>query len=379
MLHMSLLFCTDATMTHESFACGKRASSSDHFWNRLAEAAVGKGAVGNSRQGFTLVQEELATARETGDESGKSSAIHGAAVLHLMRGDYWSAMAASLDAFQAAEQARDRLAAARAVTMLVQSLTPMEPGTEGLDMLERALYAAIEFDDPLLEARTRNVMGIVQGDLGHFDAATLQFETVLTSINLGAVQFDAWRIIANQANLFRKRAEAAARAGQQERCDEFVALGLDLAVRAGAHCERHGKLPIQLDAINICGMLLAAHGQQGAAVDRFEAAWQLAVAHRHRALLPFLGTCLAPHYLSMDRLENAESILMTAFEEARLYRPSAKGEALCKLLGQVSARKGDARRVEHWSQEAQRAAADYSSFKQEAQRQQLLIAARWLA
>ncbi|MBL8514551.1 MAG: hypothetical protein JNJ55_11220, partial [Betaproteobacteria bacterium] len=166
------------------------------YWNRLAEAAVGKGATGNSRQGFTLVREELATAREAGDASGESSAIHGAAVLHLMRGDYWSAMAASLDAFQAAEKAQDRLAAARAVTLLIQSLTPTEPGADGLEMLERALYTAIEFEDMLLEARTRNVMGIVQGDLALFDEAAMQFETVLTAINLGAAEYDAWRIIA---------------------------------------------------------------------------------------------------------------------------------------------------------------------------------------
>lgn len=365
-------------MNYESLAINKYGAPTDQYWNRLAEAAVGKGAVGNSKQGFTLVQEELATARQAGDASGESTAIHGAAVLHLMRGDYWSAMAASLDAFQVAEQATDRLAAARAITMLVQSLTPMDPGTDGLAMLERALYTAIEFEDLLLEARTRNVMGIVQGDLGQFDEAAMQFETVLTAINLGAAQFDAWRVITNQANLFRKRAENAARTGANDRCNEFVACGLDLAVRAEAHCERHGKLPIQLDAINISGMLLTAHRQFDAAVDRFETAWRLAVMHRHRALLPFLGTCLAPHYLTMGRIADAESVLMTAFEEARLYRPSAKGEALCQLVAQVYERRGDARRVQHWNLEAQRASFDFATFKREAQRQQGLIAARWL-
>ena len=35
-------------------------------------------------------------------------------------------------------------------------------------MLERALEIAVEFADSLLEVRTRNVMGIVQGDLGWF-------------------------------------------------------------------------------------------------------------------------------------------------------------------------------------------------------------------
>ncbi|MBL8519774.1 MAG: hypothetical protein JNK75_03800 [Betaproteobacteria bacterium] len=358
--------------------CGKPLDKDIH-WTRLAEAAVHKGALGNSRQGFTLVQEELATAREANDASGQSSAIHGAAVLHLMRGDYWSAMAASLDAFQAAEKGADPLAAARAVTMLVQSLTPMEPGEDGLAMLERALATAIEYADPLLEARTRNVMGIVLGDLGRFDEAARQFDHVLTAINLGDAQFDVWRIVANQSNLFRKRAEAAARAGDRAACDEYVALGLEMAARTEVHCERHGKRPIQLDAINIAGMLLTAHGQVHAAVARFESAWQLAVTHRHRALLPFLGTCLAPHYLALGRLADADSTLMTAYDEARLYRPSAKGEALCNLAAQVHQIKGDARRVQHWMLEAQRASFDFASFRREAQRQQALIAGRWMA
>jgi tetratricopeptide (TPR) repeat protein len=366
-------------MTHDKNACCKQESTAGQYWNRLAEAAVGKGATGNSRQGFTLVQEELATAREAGDAGGESSAIHGAAVLHLMRGDYWSAMAASLDAFEAAGKAKDRLAEARAVTMLVLSLTPMEPGTEGLDMLERALGIAIEFEDPLLEVRTRNVMGILQGDLERFDEAAHQFETALTAINVGAANFDEWRIVANKANLFRKRAEAAARAGEHERCDEFVALGLDLAVRADAHCEHHGKLPIRLDAINISGMLLGVHGQIPAAVARFETAWRLAVSERHRALLPFLGTCLVPHYLAMNRLAEAENVLLTAYEEARLYRPSAKGESLCQLAASVYARKGDSRRAEQWDLESQRASVEFAAFKRDAQRQQAWVAGRWLA
>ena len=366
-------------MTHDKNACCKHQSTTGQYWNHLAEAAVGKGATGNSRQGFTLVQEELATAREAGDASGESSAIHGAAVLHLMRGDYWSAMAASLDAFHAAERAQDRLAAARSITMLVQSLTPMAPGACGLEMLERALEIAVEFADSLLEVRTRNVMGIVQGDLGCFDEAAFQFETALTLIELGAAQYDDWRVVANKANLLRKRAEAAAHAGEQDQCDEFVALGLDLAARAEAHCERHGKQPLQIDAINISAMLLAAHGQIHAAVERFEYAWRLALEYRHRALLPFLGTSLAPHYLAMNRLSDAESVLLCAFEEARLYRPSAKGEALCRLAAQVYELRGDARCAGQWILDAQRAGFDFATFKREAQHQQALIAARWLS
>ena len=81
----------------------------------------------------------------------------------------------------------------------------------------------------------------------------------------------------------------------------------------------------------------------------------------------------------MNRLAEAENVLLTAYEEARLYRPSAKGETLCQLASTVYVRKGDSRRVEHWNLESQRASIEFAAFKSDAQRQQAWVAGRWLA
>ncbi|MBL8514239.1 MAG: hypothetical protein JNJ55_09645 [Betaproteobacteria bacterium] len=77
-------------------------------------------------------------------------------------------------------------------------------------------------------------------------------------------------------------------------------------------------------------------------------------------------------------MPDAESILLAAHEEARLYRPSAKGEALCRLAVQIHDARGDTRRAEQWTLEAQRESFDFASFKREALRQQAMVAARWL-
>jgi hypothetical protein len=352
---------------------------SQEQWDRMTDMAVQYGMRGASREAFHMVQRELDQARARGDKEGECSAIHGAAILHLMRGDYWSAIAASLDAFETAERAADRLGMARAVTMLVSAMTPLEPAEHGIVLLNTAIGEAVELDDASLEARARNVTAIIQGDLEHFEAAHLNFSAAMAIIDSARTSLDRWRVEANSANLYRKRAEAARRDGEVATLLDCVEKGLALARATAAHCDEAGKLPMRLDAINIEAMLLAAGGDHAAALARFQQSWSLAIAQRHRALLPFLGTRMGPLLCAAGELAEAEAILTLAYEEARLYRPSAKGETLCVQLAELRTLRQDARGANHWTMEAKRARFEFEASRREAQRQQQGIAQRWAA
>lgn len=351
------------------------ASSSRDSWQDLSEAALAVARQGDTREALAMLQNGMDVARRGDDRAGEIAMLNGAAVVHSIRGDYWASMAGSIDAFFLARTAGDRLGMAAAMTMLAGSLLLMTPIDSEIGILRAALRMSEEEQDARLQTRIHNLLGIVLGDLGRFGESELHLDMAAVLAQNQAPGFDKWRVLANAANLLRKRAQAARQQGDFHGCAQYCAQGLERIGRVEAHCRETGKTPVLLDAISITALLHLQNADHQAACAKFESAWKLAVETRTRSVLPFLGMEIAKLDLLADQLESAEATLSQALGEAAFYRPSPKAAGLCELMAVVQRRRGDERGEAHWQAEARKARAAFDALKTEARAQMARVIA----
>jgi len=342
-------------------------------WRQMADAALDMGRTGDTRGALAILQRGIETARLAGEQRGEVVLLNGVALLHSIRGDFWASLAGSIDAFFLAQQHDDRLGMANAMSMLAGALLLMTPLESEIGLLDNALAIALEEHDVRLQVRVHNLLGILLGDLQRFAQAEVHLDLAMVLSGCDPRGFDRWRIMANVANLQRKRAEAI---GPQSptRCAEFCATGLALIGRVEEHCRGHGNLPILLDALRISGMLHALQARRDLADAKYAAAWQLAIEKKQRSSLPALGIEIGRVELDCGRLNGAESTLADALREAAQYRPSPKAAGLCELMARLHRARGDERGEAHWLDEAKRAGEDFDALKREARQQLARVA-----
>lgn len=347
-------------------------------WQAIADSALNLGRRGETREALAMLQQAIEQARQAGDRRGETIALNGAALMHSIRGDYWSALASSMDAFVMARAAQDRRCMAHALTMLAGALLLMTPIDSEIALLHAALKIAETEEDLRLQVRIHNLLGILLGDLERFGQAEVHLDLALVLADCSkdgdTAAFDRWRLMANIANLLRKRAQSAARAGMAAEAAEHCAAGLELIGRVEIHCIEYGKVPILLDALRISAMLLAVQGRVDLAHAKFVAAWKLAIERRQRSALPALGVDIARMLIDDGRLDAAEITLAEALREAALYRPSPKAAGLCELMAEVEGGRGDRRAEAQWLKDALIAHNEFEVLKREARRQMAGVA-----
>ncbi len=352
----------------------KSPPTSPDAWQEIADTALDIGRRGDTRGALAMLQRGMEAARAAGEKRGEIITMNGAALMHSIRGDFWASLAGSIDAFFLAQQHQDRRGMAHAMAMLAGALLLMTPIDSEISLLRAALKIAKDERDLRLQIRIHNLLGIVLGDLGRFDEAEVHLDLSMVLAEGDQTGFDRWRVLANIANLQRKRAQAAAESSSPIRCAEYSASGLELIARVETHCREHGKLPILLDALRIAGMLQALRGRADLAATKFSAAWDLAIEKKQRSVLPALGMEIGRIEMESGRLNGAESTLSDALSEAAQYRPSPKAAGLCELMARLQKARGDERGETHWLKEAAVAHADFEALKLEARRQLARVA-----
>ncbi len=335
----------------------------------FAEAALELSRQGDTRRALTMLQQGIDRSRHDGDKHGEIAALNSAALVHSMRGDFWLSLAASIDAFLLAKAHRDRLGAAHAMTMLAGSLLLMTPLDTEIGLLKRALSIAEEARDIRLQIRVQNLLGIMLGDSGHFARAEMHFDTALILSTAERADFDRWRVLCNQANLQRKRAQHAHATGATSVCAEYCAIGLALIARVEANCQEHCKWVLLVDALRIAAMMFELQGLPERAADALGNAWALAKQQRLRSALPALGLEIARLELQAGRLNAAEATLAVALQEAVQFRPSPKSAELCEMMAAVRDMHGDARSAAHWRDECHTARRAFDAVKRDVRAQ----------
>jgi tetratricopeptide (TPR) repeat protein len=318
----------------------------------LAKAGDGRGAIALAKVARAMAQGmELAR--------GELEALNAAAIVHLLRGDSISAVAAAMDACEIARRVDEPALAAQArVSLHLASFNlgargDVEPGLRG------CIADAMALLDRPLEVRARTALGVVYGDGGRFDAASFEFERALVTARLHGGATCPARLVSNLANLHRKRALAAVARGHEARALHECAEAVLLARRACGLAARDGATPIEIDALGIWGCVRVIQGEPVAGRLLMEESVALGRGARLRQPTVWVSCELGALLLSLDEPEAARRAYAEAYDVACTLRPSRKIALACEGLARVAARRGDVAEAESWRRKAEHEVADY--------------------
>ena len=335
----------------------------------MAARAIVLAKEGDGRGAITLAKVARAQAQGLGLRRGELVALNAVAVVHLLRGDSISAVAAAMDALQLARELDERGMEAEARVSL--HFASFNLGArDGIEAGLRACVAeAVERMDRGLEVRARAVLGIVYGDGACFDAAALEFERALVTARMHDGPTCPARLLANLANLHRKRAAAHFAAGFEARALRECHKAEMLARRACGMAARDGSVAIEVDALAIAGCLRLMKGQVAQALAHFEEALAIGRASRWRAAIVWVLCEMAELLASEGEVERARVAYVEALDIASQLRPSCKVARACDGLARVAARRGDVHDAMQWRERARDEAAEYERARRQTREQ----------
>ncbi len=175
----------------------------------LAHLAMEYAYAGLPREGLVAVKEVLALAAIHGLAFERAEALASAAMCHHIRVDHMMSIACGFDAYQG-------FAALNEFSRMGHQLITLAAACRDLratDLAEQALRGCLTIaeraDDKMLEARTRNVLGLTFTDAGRFDDAESEFRLSRQCLIERGDLIHVPKVTANIGVLFRRRAEAA--------------------------------------------------------------------------------------------------------------------------------------------------------------------------
>jgi tetratricopeptide (TPR) repeat protein len=325
-----------------------------------AARAVTLARWGEPRAALNLALQARRQAQSLEIVRGELEALNAAAIVHLIRGDAVSAVATAIDARDLAHRAGDRSLLGQAQVSLQLSAFILGAGEDVHAVLRECTRIALRDGDMAVEMRARIALGVVLGDGGHFDAAAYEFDRALRLARDTPHPFASpARIIANIANLHRKRAATYLEQG-------FEAKGLHecgMTIRLGGEACRlaaiEGAVSVEIDALAIAG---CAHEQRGEpARGRLLLRESIALGRAARCPSAIVWVLCELARMSLDAgdVEEARAAYAEALDLAHELRPSRKIAAACFGLADVSARQGDATGAAAWRERGAEEAAAF--------------------
>ncbi len=235
-----------------------------------AERAIALAKSGDTRAALNLALQARRRAQGLDMDLGEIEALNAAAMVHLIRGDTIAAVASALDACELARRADDRSRYGHALVSLKMAAWNLGACEEVTDTLDRCAREAMTLGDFALEVRARVGLGVVLGDQGRFDAAEREYKRAFPLALGRSTPTGAPRILANMANLHRKRAAAHFSAGLEARALHDSEEAARLAGQACRMALEEGNLSVEIDALAIraCALDMRGYGERARALLR---------------------------------------------------------------------------------------------------------------
>jgi tetratricopeptide (TPR) repeat protein len=309
----------------------------------LRAVALARG--GETRAALNLARHARRRAQGMETAAGELEALNAAAVVHLIRGDTIGAVAAALDAFQLARRNPNRSLYGHALVSLKMAAYNLGACDDAVDTLDRCAREAAELRDVPLEIRARVGLGVVLGDAGRFDAAAREYARALPLAERHPAASPA-RVLANIANLHRKRGEAA----------EAIAC----AQAARRLSVGEVNVSVEIDALAIEGCCEQLRGATDRARALLRASARLGHASRCPTAVVWVQCEIGRLGLAAGDLEEARAAYGEVVAIAAELRPSRKIAVACEGLAEAEARSGNARHAREWRE---RAADETSQFE----------------
>ena len=325
---------------------------------------------GEPRAALNLALQARRQAQSLETERGELEALNAAAVVHLIRGDAVSAVATAIDARDLAQRAGDRSLLGQAQVSLQMSAFILGAAEGVHAALRECTREALESGDLDVEARARTALGVVLGDGGHFDAAAYEFDRALRLCReADLATLSEARILANVANLHRKRAGAYLAQGYEARGLHECGLAIRVAREACRLAAVEGAVSVEIDALAIAGCAHEQRGEPARARILLSESIALGRAARCPSAVVWVLCELARMQLAAGDLEDAGAVYGEALDLASELRPSRKIAAACFGLAEVAARQGDAGAAERWRERGAEEAAAFEIASLQTRRQ----------
>ena len=334
-----------------------------------AERAISLARRGESRAALALALHARRNAQLMEMEQGEGEALNAAAIVHLIRGDPVAAVATAIDASDLARRTGDEALLGHALVTLSLSACILGACDDALARLRRCADRAAETGQPSVEIRARVAIGILLGDRKRFDAATSQFDEALALARARPGLTNPSRIVANVANLHRKRAVAAFGRGFEARALHHCAEAIRIAREAGELAVQEGAVSTRIDALGILGCVHKLRGD----LARARASLGESIALGRTARVPSATLWVLCELGSLDldagRWEEAAQAYNEALRIALELRPSRKIAQACAGLAAASAGLGEASAAGDWRLRADFEAAEFNAASVRTRRQ----------
>jgi len=334
-----------------------------------AERAIALARGGDTRAALNLALQARRRAQGLEIDVGEIEALNAAAMVHLIRGDTIAAVASALDACELARRTGERSRYGHALVSLKMAAWNLGACDDVTDTLDRCATEAMAVGDFALEVRARVGLGVVLGDEGRFDAAEREYKRAFPLALARPNATGAPRILANMANLHRKRATAHLAAGLEAKGLHDSEEAARLAGQACRMALDEGNLAVEIDALAIraCALDMRGYGERARALLRASIA--LGKASRCASAVVWVLCELGRQSLAAGELEHARVAYLDALATARELRPSRKIALACSGLAEVAASEGDVPAANEWRERAAEETAAYEIARLQTRRQ----------
>lgn len=306
--------------------------------------AVRAARTGSPVEGLRFARAILRKARDSGDAGSIIEAHLTLANCQGVHGDFIEAAANAMDAFDFAQDKGDLVGSLNALVTLAGAsgfiLDSLEPAA---DLLTHCLRVAQELGERPLEARARNIRGVVLGNLGRFEEAYRDFEAAMTIIESGSAGTNTpLRLVTgNFAHAFIKNAareEPQRREPLWSRAQQLVE---ETMQEAASNADLEGQSRLHF----VMGEMSVQKGELQAALDQFTHARRLGLVLKHRSrAIDALLEIAKVHALMGDA-----AAALREFEKAR---DEANGLRPTRTLADVEARMATIHEAQGYADEA---------------------------
>ena len=303
---------------------------------------------GDSRSGLVLALQARSRAQDLEIGDGEARALNAAAIVHLMRRDAISAIAAAMDASELARRSGERSLLGHARVSLGMSAAMLHGGEHLARQIVACVEDAVAMGDTALEIRARAALGILKGDNGDFDGAAAELHRALALSRVHASVTSPSRILANIANLRRKQATALRQARSFAEAKRECVAAMALALEACAEAAMEGSVLVEIDALAISGSLQRLQGRLRAARALLRESIALARASRCGSAIAWVLCELGALELEADAFAAARQAYADALEVSVELRPNCKIATACLGLAEAEARAGNAEAAGRW-------------------------------
>ena len=283
----------------------------------LTQLAMDCARAGLLREGLDAVKEASRLAQANGLDLEHAEAMSAASLCHYFRGDHMMAIASGLDAYQGFAARNEWARMGHALTPIAAACREIDAPDLSVNALEGCLTIATKLGDRFLEARTRNTMGVVLGDIGRFDEAESHFHASRACLQETDQASYLPKVIANLGSLNRKRADAALSQGDVAAVMPLLQQGIGLLQQGLDAAEDHGNAYEAADKLCSMSELYFLLEDRVKARDFAVRARELGQLLKHQQIVIESGLVLGRIEMAEGRLEQAERELRTVLETAR--------------------------------------------------------------